>query len=319
MDTKTVLVVTHRRGFESDPVIDELRRRGVKVFRFNTDSGENASLTSFISNTGGVEFLCDGRYVTGEEIVVGWCQQLPPYLGQAASENECLQRESLWAMQFSALELLPTRWLNKPSNVLHASQKIHQIVVAQTVHLAVPDTLVSSSPRTIRNFASGRQIVAKNLATPWVVSHETTRAAYTRIIDSAWLEDDAALSFAPVIYQEYHERKRDIRVVVIDDKVFAASCIPGLHQREDVRKESGTGESFIACDFDPDALTKLRELMRALSLDYCAADFMVNREGKLLFLEVNTCGAWWWLDRLYDGAICQSIADALVYRASGYS
>lgn len=105
--------------------------------------------------------------------------------------------------------------------------------------------------------------------------------------------------------------------MTIDDNVFAASCIPGSHQREDVRKESSTGESFKACDFDPDTLDKLKRLMHSLSLDYCAADFMEDREGNLLFLEVNTCGAWWWLDRLYDGAICQSIANALVHRASG--
>ncbi|MBT9171432.1 MAG: hypothetical protein DDT18_01808 [Actinobacteria bacterium] len=317
MDAKTILVVTHRRGFESDPVIDELRRRNLKVFRFNTDSGESASLASFVSRTNGVEFLCDGKSIINTGIAAGWCQQLPPYFGQTASERECLQRESLWAMQFSALELLPTRWLNRPSNVLRASQKIHQIVVAQTVQLAVPDTLVTNNPYAIREFASGRQVVAKNIATPWIVSHEITRAAYTRLIDPSWLQDDAALSFAPVIYQEYHERKRDIRVVIVDDKVFAASCIPGPHQREDVRKESGTGESFKACDFDLDTLSKLRQLMRALSLDYCAADFMEDGEGNLFFLEVNTCGAWWWLDRLYDGAICQSIADALMYRANG--
>ncbi|PJE64264.1 MAG: hypothetical protein COU90_03545 [Candidatus Ryanbacteria bacterium CG10_big_fil_rev_8_21_14_0_10_43_42] len=314
---KTILIVTHRRGFEADPVIDELRRRNVKVFRFNGDAGEEASLASFISKTGGVEFICDGRHIVKTDIAIGWCQQLPPYLGQAASESECLQRESLRTIQFSAFDLLSTQWFNKPSNVLHASQKIHQIVAAQTAQLTVPDTLASNNPRTIRQFATGRQIIAKNLATPWVVSHEITRAAYTRIIDPAWLQDDATLSFAPVIYQEYHERKQDIRVVVVNDKVFAASCIPGPHQREDVRKESGTGESFKVCEFDLNALSKLRQLMRALSLDYCAADFMENTEGNLFFLEVNTCGAWWWLDRLYNGAICQSIADALVCRASG--
>lgn len=317
MNKKTVLIVTHRRGFESDPVIDELRQRNVKVFRFNTDSGENASFASFVSKTGEIEFLCDGKSVTDKQIAVGWCQQLPPYLGQAANESECLQRENLWAMQFSALELLSARWFNKPSNVLRASQKIHQIVAAQTVQLKIPDTLVSNNPWTIRKFANGRQIVAKNLATPWIVSSEITRAAYTRIINPAWLQNDAALSFAPIIYQEYYERRRDFRAVVIGEKVFAASCISGPHQREDVRKESSTGESFKICEFDMDAVSKLRQLMRVLSLDYCAADFMEDTKGNLFFLEVNTCGAWWWLDRLYDGAICQSITDALVYQTSG--
>lgn len=314
---KTVMVVTHRRGFESDPVIDELRRRNIRVFRFNTDSEEGTSLASFVSKTNEIEFTCDGRSVIATEITTGWCQQLPPHLGQVANERECLQRESLWTMQLSILEFLKACWFNKPSNVLRASQKIYQIAVAQRVGLAIPDTLISNKPSAIRKFVNGRQVIAKNLATPWIVSRENTRAAYTRIIDPAWLENDMALSFAPVIYQEYCERKRDLRVVVIDDNVFSASCIPGPHQREDVRKENSTGESFKACDLNLDTLGKLKRLMRLLSLDYCAADFMEDRKGNLFFLEVNTCGAWWWLDQLYDGAICQSIADALAHRASG--
>ncbi len=94
----TILIVTHRRGFEADPVIDELRRRKAEVVRFNTDAGDDASLATFNSKTKGTEFLCDGRHVTGTEIAVGWCQQLPPYLGQASNEYECLQRESLWTL-----------------------------------------------------------------------------------------------------------------------------------------------------------------------------------------------------------------------------
>jgi hypothetical protein len=56
--------------------------------------------------------------------------------------------------------------------------------------------------------------------------------------------------------------------------------------------------------------------MQKLQIDYCAAaDFMEDKNGNLFFLEVNTCGAWWWLDKLYNGAICKSIADALIARA----
>lgn len=316
MKAKTVFIVTHRYGFEVDPVIDELRRLNVKVFRFNTDSGENASFSSFISKSGRIEFVCDGKSIIDTEISVGWFQQPPPYLGQPASERECLQRENLWAMQLSVFELLPIPWLNKPSSVLHASQKIHQIVAAKIAKLAIPDTVVSNDPRIVREFVKERQIVAKNLATPWIISNGMTHAAYTRIINPLWLKDDRSISFAPVIYQVYHERKRDIRVVIVDDKVFAASCIPGPNQREDIRKENRTGEAFKKCNLDIDTLRKLKHLMKILSLDYCAADFMETTKGELFFLEVNTCGAWWWLDRLYDGAICQSIVDALLQRAS---
>jgi len=314
MNEKAILIVTHRRGFEADPVIDELRRRGVNVFRFNTDDGNKISFVSFRSETEEIEFVCDNRHIVDSNIAVGWCQQLPPYLAQAGDERESLQRENLLALQLSTLDLLRIPWFNRPQHVLYASNKINQIVAARAVGLNVPRTIISNDPTAIRTFASKQTIVAKNLATPWIISQKETRAAYTKIVDPSWLTDDLALSFAPIIYQEYRERKRDFRVVMVDNQAFSASCIPGPHQHEDVRKEGGTGESFAACDFDAETLRKLRLLMQKLHLDYCAADFIEDKNGNLFFLEVNTCGAWWWLDCLYDGAICNSLADALTAR-----
>jgi hypothetical protein len=312
---KTILIVTHRRGFEADPVIDELRRRGVSVFRFNTDDGEDVSLVSFWSETEEIEFVCDGKRIGKSEIAVGWCQQLPPYLGQTGNKKQCLQRENLLALQLATVDLLPIPWFNRPRFVLYASNKINQIVAARSVGLKVPTTLVSNDPAAIRSFAYKRTIVAKNLATPWIISRRETLAAYTKIVDPSWLTNDKALSFAPVIYQEYKERKKDFRVVMIDNVAFVASCVPGPHQQEDIRRGKRTGESWKACEFDTETLRKLHSLMQKLQIDYCAADFMEDKNGNLFFLEVNTCGAWWWLDRLYDGAICKSIADALITRA----
>jgi glutathione synthase/RimK-type ligase-like ATP-grasp enzyme len=298
-------------------VIDELRRRGISVFRFNTDDGEDVSLVSFWSETKEIEFVCDGKRIGKSEIAVGWCQQLPPYLGQTGNKKQCLQRENLLALQLATvdLDLLPIPWFNRPRSVLSASNKINQIVAARSVGLKVPATLVSNDPTAIRSFAYEKTIVAKNLATPWIVSHRKTLAAYTKIVDQSWLTDDKALSFAPVIYQEYKERKKDFRVVMIDDVAFTASCVPGPHQQEDIRRGERTGESWKACELDTETLQKLHSVMQKLQIDYCAADFMEDKNGNLFFLEVNTCGAWRWLDRLYDGTICNSIANALVARA----
>ena len=44
---KTVLIVTHRRGFEADLIIDALRKRDISVFRLNCDNGNEAPMVSF--------------------------------------------------------------------------------------------------------------------------------------------------------------------------------------------------------------------------------------------------------------------------------
>lgn len=310
---KAVFVVTHRSGFEADPVIDALRRDGIPVFRFNCDAGGEAPLISFAIDAEDIKtrFICDTREISGTEVGVGWCQQLPPYLGQAASIDESLQRENLWAAHLAAFDILTTPWLNKPRHVLNAANKLLQLGQAQSIGLRIPVTLISNVPPHIRAFVERQPTVAKNLATPWVVSHQETRAAYTKLVASDWLAHDAELEFCPIIYQAYHTRRRDYRVVVVGDLVFAACCEPIEGQHEDIRRGVATGESFRACEFSAQTIQLLRLLMERLSIEYCAADFMEDNEGNLYFLEVNTCGAWWWVDRLYDGMICGAIVEYL--------
>lgn len=310
---KSVFVVTHRRGFEADPVIDILRRDGTPVFRFNCDAGDEASLVSFAVSKKCIEtsFVCDEREINSAEIGVGWCQQLSPYLSQAASVNENLQRKNLWVAQLASFDSLGIPWLNNPRNVLRASSKPLQLVYARSVGLNVPNTLISNISQHIRSFVENQPTIAKNLATPWVVSPTETRAAYTRIVEPNWLQNNSELEFCPVIYQEYKARRKDYRIVVVGDKIFAACCEPSEGQREDIRRNTTTGESFLPCEFNAQTANLLKTLMRQLSIEYCSADFMEDNEGNLYFLEVNTCGAWWWVDRLYNGTICNAIVDYL--------
>jgi glutathione synthase/RimK-type ligase-like ATP-grasp enzyme len=310
---KSIFVVTHRRGFEADPVIDVLRRDGIPVFRFNCDAGNDMSLVTFAVDKKdvGISFVCDSREIKLAEIGVGWCQQLPPYISQAASVDENLQRRNLWAAQLASFDLLKVPWLNSPRNVLFAASKPIQLVHARSVGLNIPSTLISNIPRHIRSFIESQSAIAKNLATPWVVSPAETQAAYTKIIEPCWLRNDSELEFCPVIYQEYKARRKDYRIVVVGDKTFAACCEPGEGQREDIRRNATTGESFQACEFNAQVANLLKTLMKRLSIEYCSADFMEDNKGNLYFLEANTCGAWWWVDRLYNGAICNAIADYL--------
>ena len=234
----------------------------------------------------------------------------PPFINQPSNNLQCLQNGNIWSANFASMDLLDLPWLNKPSNVIRASNKIAQLTIAKRIGLDIPSTLISNTPNHIRFFAKNNVIIAKNLSTPWIVdSKQRTKAAYTKIVNQKWLSDDSGLSFSPVIYQTFCKRAKDYRVVVVGDKYFTVSCVPKDCQVEDIRRGSLTGEDFIACDFDQHSLLLLRRLMNEFDVDYCAADFMEDENGKLYFLEMNICGAWWWVDKLYGGLICKTIAD----------
>ncbi len=316
---KSVLIVTHQHGFEADPIIDALREEGIGIFRFNCDSGDRIPAIAYHADERGVtvRFTCDDRSVAGAEIGAGWCQQLPPYFGQSATILECLQRESLTAAAFGAFEALDIPWFNRPAGIIQASNKALQLRLAQVVGLSIPKTLISNCAKEIREFAKNRTIIAKNIATPWIVSGQRNEAAYTRIVPPEWLADDDSLSFCPVIFQAFHERRRDYRVIIVDDAVFAAFCESNGEQREDVRRGVPTGENYEACTFDPRTTELLKKLMKRLGIAYCAADFIEDVYGNLFFLEVNTCGSWWWLNDTFRDEIRLAIVRSLKERLLG--
>ena len=105
---KTVLIVTHRKGFESDPVIDALRNLKVPVFRFNCDVGDDVSMISYVLNSdeNDVFLRCDNVEINERDIGFGWCQQLPSFFNQPSSAMQCLQNGNIWQANFASMDLL---------------------------------------------------------------------------------------------------------------------------------------------------------------------------------------------------------------------
>lgn len=104
----------------------------------------------------------------------------------------------------------------------------------------------------------------------------------------------------------------DYRVVVVGDQTFAARCKPQLHQQIDIRRGSSKDHGYIPCSFDEKQIEALKKLMAKFDLSYCSADFMEDADGNLYFLDLNSCGAWWWIDELYAGEIRNTICDHLL-------
>ncbi len=309
----TVLIVSHQQGFESDPIIDELRERNIPVFRYNQDDGAIvSSASSGIGEECSLSLTCDGKTLSGKNVSVAWFQQPPPYHGQPMNDAECLQRVTLETMNRAVFSSLGCPWFNSFDNVMLAGNKVLQLHAARAIGLPLMETLVSNQPAAIREFCAQGPTIAKNLATPWLAQGNKTTAAFAKLVQPSWLENDAELSFAPVIYQRFCERARDYRVVAVGGKYYSVCCTPTDGQKEDVRRSDHTGEGYETCELDRAFTSKLEALMDRLGIDYCSADFMEDSGGNIYFLEANICGAWWWVDRYYNGEICRSITEQII-------
>jgi hypothetical protein len=313
--TRAVLIVTHRRGFEADPVIDALRQLGVAVFRYNADvdSWESSISITLSSRERGILLSCDGRSFSASDIAAAWFQQPFPDL-EKKSEGALLRYESHRVGWLGMCGLLRCPWLNHPQAAHSAANKILQLNAALDAELPIPETLISNIPTDVRLFLSQENVIAKNLATPWYKSASKTLAAYTIGVDITLRDDD--ISFAPVIYQQFIVRQRDYRVVVVGQEIFAVSCedVTGS-KRLDSRRGELNPSNYARAILPHETCHKLLRLLELLGLNYCSADFIEDRDGQLLFLDLNATGAWWWVDMVFEGAVCRAITQFLVNAA----
>ncbi len=118
------------------------------------------------------------------------------------------------------------------------------------------------------------------------------------------LLDDLPIKLCPAIYQNMIEKKFELRVVVLGEKIIAAKLNSQAHDhsrldwRLDAYKEVMSIEPYFLSDADND---KIKEFMGKIGLVMGSLDFIVDVDDKLVFLEVNEQGQFLFLDRQCPG------------------
>lgn len=218
----------------------------------------------------------------------------------------CLRREwsefhdNLYALSDQLSGVL---WVNSPAAAFMTENKVVQLHTARQCGLYYPETLVSNDPAEIRSFIRkhGRLIYKSFARYTWTESSSAKKfALWAHIIDSDMRLDDASLAVCPGIYQAYVDKKYDLRVTVIGDRVFAVRI--------------GSADSSVPPDWRPYALTneirldaftmpvtyehKLKLLMRRLNIAFGCIDLVVDHDGEIHFLEVNQSGDFLFAEEL---------------------
>ena len=313
----TILVITHRKAFEADTVIDELRVRSVPFFRLNTDFQDVLDgLAIGISADPEVILSCDGRQVNLREISAAWFHQPPPDPGQFIDSNiESRLRGSSFSTALSfVFEALSVRWLNRPSYVFRAANKVTQLEAAKGAGLSIPETLVSNQSEQISKFAveHGGQVIVKNLSSPWLVSASKTVASFSKKLDKEMLEDPSSIAYAPLIYQRFIERSADVRVVYVGGKTFSACIRPDSRMSMvDIRRVPLDSADYREIELPSEIVDQISRMMRGLTLEYASMDFAIDHNSRWFFLDLNCTGAYLWVERLVGHRVTSEICEFL--------
>jgi glutathione synthase/RimK-type ligase-like ATP-grasp enzyme len=205
---------------------------------------------------------------------------------------------SVWAT-------LDAAWINDPVCDELAGRKALQLAIAREAGLQIPETLITSEPSRARAFVSEHGL-ENTVYKAFTGTLEAWRE--TRILRPEEVDQLDAVAHAPVIFQAYVPAALDLRVTIVDGRIFAASIDSqatayGADYR--MHMDETAVEPYVLPEI---VAERLQLVLRRLGLVYGALDLRLRPDGEHVFLEINPSGQW----RFIEDRTGQPITDAVV-------
>jgi hypothetical protein len=311
-----ILIATNSRDVTVDLIVLELQRRGAPYFRLNTEHANQLAWSLPNGDPRSLVIKSDATSIRLSEVVGAYYRRpLPPVpaLGLLASVSEYVSAEwgSILRTLWNALE---GRWLNSPYAIQRAEDKPRQLSAAAARGLAVPPTLVTNDLATALEFVGGGDTIAKPLRKGLLEDRDGPgRVMFTSRLTAQDLDHESVRQ-APVIFQREIAKRSDIRVTVVDDRVFATTILSQGHNETEVDWRRGGRLDLPHRQFElPKAIAAACvEVTRDLGLRYSAIDLVEDRAGDFWFLEANPNGQWGWIEMRTGHPIASAIVDAML-------
>jgi glutathione synthase/RimK-type ligase-like ATP-grasp enzyme len=309
-----ILLATNKRDVTTDFVVLELRRRGLDFVRLNTED-----LPSFEMQLPGGDpaalSLRDGETLMDLQSVTRAYYRRPG-MPEAPDKKEGTATYLLseWSAVLRSLwNALEGRWLNSPFDILRAEDKPRQLAAARQVGFSVPDTLVTNAFEAARDFIDQGPTVGKPLRHALLDDGERGAVIFTSRIERLHDADAPPVRRAPMILQREIRKRCDLRVIVIEDRVFATEIGSQAHEETMVDWRRGARSDLAHEPFalPADIAEACTAVTRALGLRFAAIDLVEDQSGHFWFLEANPNGQWAWIEQRTGAPITAAIVDWL--------
>jgi putative peptide maturation system protein len=207
-----------------------------------------------------------------------------------------------------------TRWQE-----LRASYKALQLQVAADLGFEIPPTLMTNNAEDFLGFYRryNGAVVSKTVHNRLLpVDRPEGYDAYvlTDLVANRDLVDVNAVRYCPVTVQPYIEKRLELRVTVVGDRVFPVEIDSQWtnHTRHDWRRGDHHHARYAVHKLPPDVERRCVELVARLGLRFGAIDLILTPDERYIFLENNPNGAWRWMERTTGLKISTAICDLLM-------
>jgi glutathione synthase/RimK-type ligase-like ATP-grasp enzyme len=222
-------------------------------------------------------------------------------------------------------DLIDALWINRPHAALATESKLLQLREAQAVGLAFPEMVVTNRAEDVAQLIKrwGRVVYKSFYPHTWhSASQDRYHSVGVVLMDESSELPEASIAVCPGIFQRYIDKKSDIRVTVIGDRMYAVE----IFKREggaflDWRGSAMGDESVMKpCRLDPVLEQKIRSLMSRLGIVFGCIDLVVDHTNNVFFLEVNQAGQFLFVEeKVSEIPVLQSISAMLIEGRCDYS
>lgn len=289
-----ILIITHKQDYTVDYLIDKLNSKKIPYLRLNCEDLLSKPLFQINDN---IDFniLFENR----QKINSVWFRrtQLPSIQGLEVQESIYFNYEFDSLLENIYCSLSEKKWLSDPFSIYKAENKILQLKIAKKVGFKTPKTLVTNSKiEIVKFYKSNFKTIIKPINSGNLFHKKEPSLFFTSILNDSHINSLNDFDLTPCIFQEYIEKEYELRVTVINKKVFSAKINSQSKEESkiDWRRSKLKFEKYI---LPKEIEEKCIEICSFLNIHFGAFDIIKNKNDDLYtFLEVNPNGQWAWIE-----------------------
>lgn len=323
-----VLVIAIENDYHADAIVHKLTKRDVQVIRIDPTCDVNLPNSINIysdSNNKAAFYFNSGSRIDFNRVTGIYCRFALETLVPSQSNNALkyfTDSEGLAAFLAPLRSIESSKWINDPWLEARSDCRILQSNLALSLGLNVPDFIVSNSYQELIEFYSNhKDMIIKSISdaplaqigdefvVPEKIGIRKFKAPYTTQFNPASITNESEIDDTPTLLQVKIHKKADIRVTLIDDKVFAA--LMPYNDGDPIDFRCMTNIKVEPFKLPIAIENKLIQLNNILGVRFSSCDLVLDHYDDYYFLEANLQGNWLWTEQGADLSISDAIASAL--------
>lgn len=298
-----VLLFTNKEDVTTDFIVQELKQRNIDFYRFNTEELSKTvelDLDFRKEHYRLIDKLDNKEYDLLEFTDIYYRRpELPMYDNEGLTDGEksFLQIEIYYTLEGVYRLLSDKHWFNNVFAIRNAENKIYQLMLAKEVGLTIPSTLISNHYDSVERFLAKGKHIIKPVHNARIKDEKHPKIVYTSEITQTIKKEEAAFNINYL--QDKIEKRCDVRATFVGEKCFAVAI--DSQKLEDTRVDWRKGEHILKhtpIELPKEIRFMCIHLMKRLNLHYGAIDFILDKQGNYVFLEINPNGQWAWIEHL---------------------